>query len=132
MILVVLQNAYREKGEYVDREEWLERLWLSHTGRRLKTMLPEGVDFYIDNATPEIGKTSDSCFPADAQHLKMVIDTVRPEIILACGLVAQAGLEALGYAYVAAPHPAWRQLKRSHCEWIRIQLERMVGDDTTG
>lgn len=122
MILVVLQNEYRDGGAKVPRDEWLPRLWESHTGRRLKEMLPDNGQFFVTNATLEVGDNADSMLPADTIHLSMVIEHIEPSIILACGQVAQRGLDELGVDYVAAPHPAWRRLSKDMTASIKEEL----------
>ncbi len=122
MLLVVLQNAYRNGGVYISREEWLERLWVSHTGRRLREMLPDGCEPYVINASPQIGTHSGAVYPPDLAHIQAAIDRVRPDTILACGKLAQAGLDQLGVSYIAAPHPAWRRLSKARTAAIREKL----------
>lgn len=125
MLLVILQNAYRETGKYKDRDEWMERMWCSHTGRRLKEMLPD-IEVYVENANPKLGRESNSIFPPDISHLKNVIKVTKPKVILACGKVAQEGLDELGVDYIPAPHPAWRQLSKKDTSRIRKKIASIV------
>jgi len=124
VLLVVLQNAYRKSGApYRNRRQWLKCLWLSHTGKRLRRMLPADIEPYVINANPQIGKHAGAVFPPDLEHLRQTIERVNPSVILACGRMAQTGLDALGVTYVAAPHPAWRQLTELEITVIREKLD---------
>lgn len=127
MILVFLQNAYRKNGNgYRNREHWLGRMWLSHTGSRLKEMLPDGSQVYIENANPRVGKETNSMFPPDLKHMQKVIDEVNPDVILGCGKIAQKGLSEMGVEYISAPHPAWRALSRKETERICKEIQLIV------
>lgn len=130
MVLVFLQNAYRKNGRrFHSREFYLKRLWLSHTGRRLSQMMPDGVEPYVENASPRIGLVASDAFRADTEHMGRIIAALKPDCILACGRIAQAGLDELGVAYIPAPHPAWRGLSTGVIKGIRASLqERLAGD----
>jgi hypothetical protein len=78
-LLGVLQNAWREDGRpYASREEWLEGLWHSHTGRRLREMLPEDVDFEVVNSTARVGDNPASRLSPDRCHVAEMIGTHCP------------------------------------------------------
>lgn len=128
MILVLLQNAYYPGGckRPMNRRLWLWLLWRSHTGKRLKEMLPEGLEYYVDEANPKIGEHADACFPADLTHLSRLLDTVHPTLILACGRIAQEGCRKLDVPFMSVPHPAWRFLSKETTAEIRRKLETMV------
>ena len=124
MILVLLQNPYRERGvdRYNDREFWLGRMWSSYTGKRLKEMLPEDMNIWVDNASWNWGEESSACFPADLVHIKNLVSKLEPEKILACGRIAQEGLRKLNIEYIPAPHPAYRALSKKMTAEIRSKL----------
>jgi len=127
MILVFLQNAYRKNGNgYRNREHWLRRMWLSHTGSRLKEMLPDESQVYVANANPRVGKETGAVFPPDLEHMQKIIDEINPELILGCGKVAQKGLSEIGVEYVSAPHPAWRALSKKETERICKKIKLTV------
>ena len=119
MLLVVLQNTYEL---LTNTPEWETALWASHTGKRLREMLPDGMEFTVTNASKVIGSGVCSECPADTAHLTTIIEQVGPTRILACGKVAQAGLTELGVEFVAAPHPAWRLLSKDRTAAIRDGL----------
>jgi len=129
-ILVILQCAYgtteRRRQQLQQKELWLQGLWNSHTGRRLKRMLPETDNIEIINSTPEIGNESSACFLPDLDYIQTQIASYSPDKILACGKVAQAALAQLSISYIAAPHPAWRQLSNAQVDSIRITLSACV------
>lgn len=133
-VLIVLQCAYgvteRQRQRLADNKTWLEELWASHTGKRLRAMLPEaGYEVRIVNASPQIGSEAGACFPPDLAHLRAVIEEEAPDLILACGEVARRGLDALGVCYVAAPHPAWRALSCEEADRIRGQLATLSTEE---
>jgi len=101
-------------------------MWLSHTGSRLKEMLPDGSQVYVANANPKIGKETGAIFPPDLEHMQKVIDEINPELILGCGKIAQRGLSEMGIEYISAPHPAWRALSKKEtgriCKRIKLAV----------
>jgi hypothetical protein len=125
-LLVVLQCAYgtskRRRRQLEIRKLWLKALWSSHTGRRLKKMLPDNVIVEVINSTPRIGDISSACFPAESVYIAGWIECFEPDIILACGKVAQNALEELGIKYIPSPHPAWRQLSNEQIDKIRSTI----------
>ena len=126
-LLVVLQCEYRDDCKRIPYDEWLPRLWQSYTGKRLSEMLPVDTECYVTNATLEVGLDSSAVFPPDLIYLREVVDSIQPYAILACGQVAQQGIAGIGEQFIAAPHPAWRQLSKVHTAQIRTQLEMLNG-----
>ena len=123
MILYILQNAYKsDKHQFTNKKEWGRELLRSHSGRRLQEMIPEGAEFKIINASNNVGTHSASSFKADLKHMAKLINKIKPDIICACGKIAQAGCKELGVKFVSAPHPAWRQLSKKITSDIRMQL----------
>lgn len=127
-LLVVLQCAYattpRHRRQLRDNRFWERALWRSHTGRRLAEMLPEAGVLEVINASPEIGARSDAAFPPDPAHIREHAERFRPDVILACGAVAQRGVRDAGLEYVTAPHPAWRALSKERAQQVREQVAR--------
>lgn len=122
-ILFFLQNAYYNDGFGRDEQQWQKDLWRSLTGKRLKQMIPDGADIRLANASPVVGNVASACYPPDLQHMRKAIRKHRPDVICACGKIAQRGLDEIGVEYVAAPHPAWRALTKEHIARIRQQLQ---------
>lgn len=123
MILFILQNAYQsDKHQFKNEEEWSRELANSHTGRRLKEMIPDGMEYRVINSTPMIGNNPDSCYTPDLAHIKKLVAEIKPDVICACGKNAQKGCEELGIDFIPAPHPAWRQLSKKCSSSIREQI----------
>jgi len=122
-LLVVLQCAYattqKRRKQLSNERIWLKALWSSHTGRMLKTMIPEHCLVYIINSSNHIGSASKAVFPPDVAHLKEKIEEIKPDVILACGRVAQKGMRAVGIPHIIAPHPAWRNLTKEHRQKVK-------------
>lgn len=123
MILFILQNAYRsEKHQFTNNDEWSRELLHSHTGRRLKEMIPEGYEYNVINSSPNIGNNSSSIYIADPQYIKTLVNKIKPDIIIACGRIAQDGCTELGLQYISAPHPAWRCLSKEITNNIKTKI----------
>lgn len=62
MILYVLQNAWSRRAKPGQKEwpgaeaSWERALWHSHTGKRLREMIPDDADFKVCNASPLVGE----------------------------------------------------------------------------
>lgn len=132
MILVVLQCAWYHDGKSRPYKTWIKALWKSHTGRRLKEMLPEDVPFVICNASPQIGQDAGASFKADPAHVADMINRVKPTIVLGCGAIAHSALSKLDVEYIKAPHPAWRRLTKERTKKIRHVLEMVTKGDCDG
>ena len=128
MILFILQNAYKsEKHQFKNDDEWSRELANSHTGRRLKEMIPDNMKYKVINSSSNIGDNPDTCYSADTEYIKKLIDEINPSVICACGRVAQKGCEDLGLNFIRAPHPAWRQLSKQDSSIIKKQLAGISG-----
>lgn len=126
-ILFVLQNAYKsDKYNFKNEQEWHRDLDRSHTGRRLKEMIPDGVDAYVINSSPIIGETPGSCFKADENYLKNKITEINADFVCGCGKIAQDGLGKTGIKFIALPHPAWRALSKDHTSYIKNFLTYFI------
>ena len=132
-LLVILQNAYgvteKRRKQLTSERLWLYALWKSQTGRRLKEMLPSNFNIKIINASEQIGCYSSALFPPDKNYLRTKIDEFQPNVILACGRIAQQGLKALNISYTAGPHPAWRLLSKIKTEEIKLTLEKQLNGE---
>lgn len=125
MILFILQNAYQsEKHQFKNEEEWSRELANSHTGRRLKEMIPEGKEYKVINSSNIIGDCPDSCYEADTNHIKKLVNEINPTVICACGKIAQKGCADLGLIFIPAPHPAWRQMSKKQSGAIKQLLDK--------
>jgi len=127
LILFILQNAYQsDKHQFKNDDEWSRELANSHTGRRLKEMIPDGAEYKVINSSGMIGDCPDSCYNADLIHIQKHIDKIKPIVICACGKIAQRGCKELGLSFIAAPHPAWRQLSKQQSNYIKGQLREII------
>jgi len=122
-ILVFLQNAWGCEDGYIptfNRESFCK----SHTGKRLKEMLPDDATIIIRNASPLVGIESDSCYQPDLSYVRRCIKEIKPDLILACGINARYAVEKLGIKNVVfAPHPAYRKLSKQMTNKIKSVIE---------
>lgn len=130
-LLVLLQNAYiadREVEEGYVPDFSLRSFRESHTGKRLKNAIPEGVEVKVRNSTPLIGQTADSFFPPSVLYVKCQIESIDPDIILACGKNANEAIDQLDLQcpVVKMPHPAYRQLSNKMLGRVKRRLERLL------
>ena len=129
-VLFVLQNAWRQEAPVGGRREWKPRhwakaLWASHTGRRLREFIPEGIELVVINASPEVGNRSTAVFLADAMRMHVQMQGLHPDLVVLCGKVAQELLIVVKdyeRPYVLAPHPAWRALSKARTAEIREEI----------
>ena len=135
-ILVFLQNAWYHDGKPRAHEQWVSDLWSSHTGKRLKKMLPAptDVEIFVDNASPKVGDKVHSVFEPDLKHIDRLLVEIKPDVVLACGACAKEAvnlmrvysLDTYGIPVVYAPHPAWRQLSDRRCGQVKSAVEEML------
>lgn len=126
-VLYILQNAYRsDKYNFRNKEEWHEDLFRSHTGKRLSEMIPEGVEYYVINSSPNIGSHADSKFPPDNNYISEWYNKIKPDVVVACGKVAQKGCDEIALEYIKAPHPAWRALSKKITKSIRLEIKNVT------
>ena len=127
VLLVVLQCPWR-KGPLANgwnSRVWVKMLWLSHTGKRLREALP--LEFYevkVCNANPSLADSPDGGFPPDLRHLRRVLGRVQPDVVLACGKVAQGAIAQIAPAIttVEMSHPAHRLLSKQTTAEIKARL----------
>lgn len=110
-VVVFLQNAWSPfwAGKKWPRKSWLRALEASRSGQRLRNM----IDDYdlCEETTEAVSATSDGVEPPDFEHIKRVLETRKPEIVVACGKQAEKSLMKLWEGkLLAVPHPASRLL----------------------
>lgn len=125
-ILFILQCAYYVDGKKRPYTVWEKRLWKSHTGRRLKNYIPDGVSYKVINSTFRSGVESSACFPPNLEYIKRKVEEFNPKVIVPCGKVAKEVVCELGLEYFPAPHPAWRQLSNEYIEKIRFEIYERI------
>lgn len=125
MILVILQNAWYRKLKKKPYDKWLIALWRSQTGKKLIKMLPQGIPFFVINSTDEVTDNPTDALKADHRWIRKWMRLVKPDIVLACGKIAQEACEQLGIETIHAPHPAWRRLSNTMTNEIRQKIERI-------
>jgi hypothetical protein len=134
-ILVFLQNAWfypstvakiKKRPDLYDREAiWNYAFRKSRSGTRLKDNLGEELfdQLIWDNASPELGTFSASSFPADHDHIRRVLDTHKPDIVVAMGKTADLALNELWKGkLICTPHPAARLLTNDLLMGLRMIL----------
>ena len=83
----------------------------------------------VCNASPLVADVSTGCYAPDLAHIAAQLARYSPDVVLACGKMAQRGLAELDIPYVPAPHPAWRQLTKAHCAEIKQHLISKTGHE---
>lgn len=125
--LAIMQNQWFKNPERMRRmlEQTFEGnrprfiktflFWSCLSGQRLrKAFGEERCDQFIwEEASPLMGDKPGAVFPPDHEHLKLILETYKPRIVLAFGKVAAAGLapfERPGqpFTVINGPHPAAR------------------------
>ena len=115
----VLAYYQEKKGEEAGRHRFVrDMLFLGClTGRRIREAFGEDMleYFTFEEVSPKIGDHPGASFPPDIDHLTKTFKFVRPELIVAFGRIAQAGVDVLrgGSEWddpdvIICPHPAAR------------------------
>lgn len=126
-VVAILQNQYFNNPEKMrrmfeanpERREWLIGATLfmgCTTGKRLYTVFGRQwrLDIVWEEASREIGGKSNSCFPADPEHIKAVLAKHKPDVVLAFGKIACDAMKGLSAhvpkrcKLITGPHPAAR------------------------
>jgi len=127
-ILAIMQNQWFQSPERV--REILQRnahrhgfqqafcrraLARSFSGRRLLAAFGEDRfrEIRWENASRELGRESSSVFPADIEHVRAVLATVQPDVVLTFGGVARDAVctvqtQHSRWQWIVGPHPAAR------------------------
>jgi hypothetical protein len=130
-VLFVLQNAWRRSAkdgerEWLHEKAWHRLLWRSVTGKRLKEMIPDGIDYQVVNATLRIGDRAAATFPADHMLMHARMRARQPDLVVLCGKVAQELKLVVGFGYncpyILAPHPAWRLLSKAQTAEVKKEI----------
>lgn len=151
-LLVFLQNAWRHNAKPGDivwlpavpersKALWEKALWACVTGRKLGSMLPDGLETTVTNASPRIGSTAASKFPMDPAYVRAELETNRPAVVLLCGAEAQKAKDYVDlwaiaqdlddFPVIACPHPAWRMLSRQDSARVKSALSELVLAEAT-
>jgi hypothetical protein len=118
-----LQNAWASalyQGSTWPRDLWLEALWRSRTGKRLKVFKDhlekiskrgEVWELWFDNTTEIVGDCPSSVVPPNPKHIREVLLQQRPNYIIAFGKQAEKALiNFTTTPLLILPHPTWRVL----------------------
>lgn len=145
-VLGILQNVWvRDPGRVrdmlarSDQPERLRRRFIAYalfagcrTGSNLRATLGASWCERIvwDEASRELGAVASSVFPADPDHLRELLDTEAPRVVLGFGRVACDALAPLipaGVHFLQAPHPAARSpLTLSQLRACRQALDHLA------
>lgn len=123
-MIIFLQNAWSPvyAGEIWPRKSWLRALARSRSGARLK-ILSEDWEVY-HNASPICGANPASVHIPSAQHISAILESVKPEVVVACGTHAEAALKKLWSGpLLCVPHPAHRVLTNELYQYARQMLD---------
>ena len=136
-IVVFLQNAWSPHyaGRTWPRRFWLEALWNSRSGERLRTMMARysftGAEWWFDNTTPIVGDNPNSRVPADPRHIRRVLGRRPWDAVVVCGTQARDAAVPLAHAQPAiliVPHPAYRVLSNDLYAKVGDTLSMMNRD----
>jgi hypothetical protein len=123
-VLAVLQNMWVNDPEKVRaslaRTPQARRRMICYslfagcrTGRVLKQVFGEDCSrrFVWEESTTEIAGNPRDTFPPDIDHLRRVLDEVKPDVVLAFGRIASAALSPMVPVekLIIGPHPCARQ-----------------------
>lgn len=114
-LLVVLQNPWARgnlRNGY-NPQVWKREFEKSRAGRRLQVALP--VDrkwsIHFSNACPVLASGPDGVYAPDARHVRRTLKRVSPNLVLACGKLAEEALITLWEGpLLCVPHPSSRVL----------------------
>ncbi len=139
-VLVVLQNAWRRNARpgqvswslvYPERSRqlWERALWRSHTGKRLKGMLPENCEVRVGEASPKVANNPRDVFPMEPAHVRQQVEEWKPDVALLLGKEAQKAkvlVEGMGVRVVVGPHPAYRLLSKAMAAEVRQKVAQAI------
>lgn len=113
-VVAFLQNAWSPvyAGRRWPRDAWLAALHESRSGQRLRTLTAaagDGVTWWFDNTTEEVGATPSSVCRGDPEHVERVLRRRRPDAVVVLGRQAREIVRGvLRIPLLGAPHPACR------------------------
>ena len=114
-VLYILQNAWHRDaihGERWDGPSWEAALWQSMTGKRLREMIPRGIEVGVMNATPLASNRCDDVLLPNPVYVVDRITQWRPHVVVLLGGQAKSLLRLIRPACITAPHPCYRQLSK--------------------
>lgn len=125
-LLIVLQNAYGVEDGYIpsyNKDSFIN----CHTGKRLKEVIPDDIEFTIINSSPKIGEKSNSYFPPDINYVNKEITKFNPKIILFCGCNGKILMNEIKFKNsVHMPHPAYRALSKKITNNVKEKIKEML------
>jgi acyl-CoA synthetase (NDP forming) len=140
-VLVILQNAWRREATPGDtqfvpglapehsQQVWEQALWRSHTGKRLREMLPEGCEIVVGNATPHIGTTSREKKEIIVEYVMDQVEHSSPALVVLLGSEAAKAhdlIRGTGFPVITGPHPAWRCLSHTRAYEVREAISYVL------
>ncbi len=131
-ILLFLQNAYMNKPTYgrtIPYDVWYYLFKNCHSGRRtskifgnvnnMNILCKEG-RLKFCNTTSTWGLGSNSRLAVDIEYVKNQLNTVNPDLVIACGKQAEECLlETWNKSLIIMPHPASRTLTNKLLDDVR-------------
>jgi hypothetical protein len=112
-ILGLLENAWSPAwaGMVWPRQSWLDALWSSRTGNRLRHLTNRlgKAQIWFDNTTPEVARTPNDKLPPNYQHVCELVCRLQPTAVVAFGeQAARVCRELQLEPLLIVPHPAYR------------------------
>lgn len=126
-MIIFLQNAWSPvyAGTIWPRRSWLRALARSPSGRRLK-FLTDDLSI-VHNAAPLCGDAPSSIIQPDPRHIRTIIESCKPQVIVACGKLPEIALRLYWRGpLLCLPHPAHRVLTNALYEMASLMLEHGV------
>ena len=126
-LLVILQCPWkRGKLQKWHPSIWRKEFMASRTGRRLfnEVLPPNLYRFRFCNANPRLADSPQGIFPPNLKHLKRQIRRAQPDLILACGRIAQEAIQNLNpdMHVLSMPHPASHSLSKKTTKAVKQKL----------
>lgn len=101
------------------------------SGRVLKSVFGDRINkIEWEEASREIGCEASSCFKADPEHLRAVLDEVKPDVVLAFGRIAGDALAPLvsPLKLIVGPHPTARGADT--LQRLQAMREKLISADS--
>lgn len=123
-----LQNAWSKQyaGKEWERTSWLAALHASRSGQRICHVIQSApnVEIWWDNTTPLVGNHPDSVIPIDYDHVRNVLNTQKPDMVLVFGKQAAEAVKICTCPIMILPHPAYRVLTNALLKKAGRKLNR--------
>jgi hypothetical protein len=110
-VIIFLQNPWSPAyaGTVWPRRSWLRALAASPTGRRLR-LLTDDLEC-VHNASPLCAADSKTVHAPDEAHVRAILGSCAPDVVVACGQHAEDALRRLWAGpLLCLPHPTYRVL----------------------